>query len=60
MALVDEEMKLSIPTLGFPIYESVIDFIDGKAVPLPLREEVGFGFRIEDLEASISDLGRNY
>ena len=26
-----------------------------KAVPLPLREEVGFGFRIEDLEAAISD-----
>ena len=55
LALVDEGDEVIYPNPGFPIYESVIDFIDGKAVPLPLREEVGFGFRIEDLEASISD-----
>ena len=55
LALVDEGDEVIYPNPGFPIYESVIDFIDGKAVPLPLREEVGFSFRIEDLEASISD-----
>ena len=55
LALVNEGDEVIYPNPGFPIYESVIDFIDGKAVPLPLREEVGFGFRIEDLEASISD-----
>ena len=55
LALVDEGDEVIYPNPGFPIYESVIDFIDGKAVPLPLHEEVGFGFRIEDLEASISD-----
>ena len=55
LALVDEGDEVIYPNPGFPIYESVIDFIDGKAVPLPLREEVGFRFRIEDLEASISD-----
>ena len=55
LALVNEGDEVIYPNPGFPIYESVIDFIDGKAVPLPLREEVGFGFRIEDLEAAISD-----
>ena len=55
LALINEGDEVIYPNPGFPIYESVIDFIDGQAVPLPLREEVGFGFRIEDLEASISD-----
>ena len=55
LALVNEGDEVIYPNSGFPIYESVIDFIDGKAVPLPLREEVSFGFRIEDLEAAISD-----
>ena len=55
LALVNEGDEVIYPNPGFPIYESVIDFIDGKAVPLPLREEVDFRFRIEDIEASISD-----
>ena len=55
LALVNEGDEVIYPNPGFPIYESVIDFIDAKAVPLPLREEVNFRFRIEDLEASISD-----
>lgn len=55
LALVDEGDEVIYPNPGFPIYESVIDFIDAKAVPLPLREEVDFRFRIEDLEAAISD-----
>lgn len=55
LALVNEGDEVIYPNPGFPIYESVIDFIDAKAVALPLREEVGFRFRIEDLEASISD-----
>jgi len=55
LALVNEGDEVIYPNPGFPIYESVIDFIDGKAVALPLREEVNFRFRIEDLEASISD-----
>ena len=55
LALVNEGDEVIYPNPGFPIYESVIDFIDAKTVPLPLREEVNFRFRIEDLEASISD-----
>ena len=55
LALANEGDEVIYPNPGFPIYESVIDFIDGKAIPLPLREEVDFRFRIEDLEAAVSD-----
>ncbi len=55
LALADEGDEVIYPAPGFPIYESVINFIGAKAIPLPLREEVNFRFRIEDLVASISD-----
>jgi aspartate/methionine/tyrosine aminotransferase len=46
------------PNPGFPIYESVINFVGGKAVPLPLQEDVDFRFRVEDLVHAISDRTR--
>ena len=55
LALVDDGDEVIYPEPGFPVYESVIDFIGGKAIALPLREEVGFRFRIEDLVDSITD-----
>jgi aspartate/methionine/tyrosine aminotransferase len=54
LALVDAGDEVIYPNPGFPVYESVINFVGGKAVPLPLCEEVGFRFRIEDLEPAIS------
>ena len=55
LALIDEGDEAIYPEPGFPVYESVIDFIGGKAVPLPLREEVGFRFRIDDLIDAITE-----
>ena len=55
LALIDEGDEVIYPEPGFPVYESVIDFIGGKAVPLPLREEVDFRFLIEDLVDSITE-----
>ena len=55
LALIDEGDEVIYPEPGFPVYESVIDFIGGKAVPLPLREEVGFRFRIDDLIDAITE-----
>lgn len=55
LALVDDGDEVIYPEPGFPVYESVIEFIGGKAVALPLREEVDFRFRIEDLVDSITD-----
>jgi aspartate aminotransferase len=58
LALVDPGDEVIYPDPGFPIYESVIRFVGARAVPLPLREEVDFRFRIEDLEAAISEKTR--
>lgn len=55
LALIDEDDEVIYPEPGFPVYESVIDFIGGKAVPLALREEVDFRFRIEDLVDAITE-----
>ncbi|MGL4617757.1 pyridoxal phosphate-dependent aminotransferase [Chroococcidiopsis sp.] len=54
LALVNAGDEVIYPDPGFPVYESVINFVGGKAIPLALREEVGFRFRIEDLEQAIS------
>lgn len=54
LALVNAGDEVVYPDPGFPVYESVINFVGGKAIPLALREEVGFRFRIEDLEQAIS------
>lgn len=57
-ALADDGSEVIYPDPGFPVYESVINFVGAKAVPLPLREEVGFRFRIDDLVSAISDRTR--
>ncbi|NJP09294.1 MAG: pyridoxal phosphate-dependent aminotransferase [Leptolyngbyaceae cyanobacterium RU_5_1] len=58
MALVEAGDEVIYPNPGFPVYESVINFVGAKAVPLPLREEVEFRFRIDDLIDSISERTR--
>ena len=49
-ALVNPGDEVIYPNPGFPIYESVINFVGGVPVPIPLREESGFGFDLEALE----------
>ena len=50
LACVEEGDEVLYPNPGFPIYESMINFVGGKAVPLPLKEEREFRFDIADLE----------
>ncbi len=50
-ALLDEGEECIYPNPGFPIYESVINFVGGKAVPLPLREENDFSIDHDELRA---------
>lgn len=50
LALVGEGDEVIYPNPGFPIYESVIEFVGGKAVPIPLLEERGFSFDLDELE----------
>ena len=53
-ALVDPGDEVIYPNPGFPIYESVINFVGGVPVPIPLREESGFGFDLDLFERKVS------
>jgi aspartate/methionine/tyrosine aminotransferase len=54
LACVDEGDEVIYPNPGFPIYESAIEFVGAKAVPLQLREEKGFGFDLDDLKRLVT------
>ena len=53
LALLEEGDEVLYPNPGFPIYESVINFVGGVPVPIPLREETGFGFDLDEFERRI-------
>jgi len=42
------------PDPSFPIYESVINFLDATAIPVPLVESRGFSFDLGTFERSLS------
>ncbi len=58
LALVNAGDEVIYPNPGFPIYESVINFVGAKGVPLPLREDMEFRFHLDDLKDAISDRTR--
>jgi len=58
MACVDEGDEVIYPNPGFPIFESVINFVGAKPVPMPLKEEVDFRFDLDALRDSVSDKTR--
>jgi aspartate aminotransferase len=54
MALVEPGDEVIYPNPGFPIYESMINFLGGKPVPIPLVEDRGFSFDLNVLKDSLS------
>lgn len=50
LALVNKGDEVIYPNPGFPIYESMINFVGGKAVPIRLKEEREFRLDVADLE----------
>jgi aspartate/methionine/tyrosine aminotransferase len=50
LACVDEGEEVIYPNPGFPIYESVINFIGAKPVPVILEEDKNFRMDIEKLK----------
>lgn len=55
IALVEEGDEVIYPNPGFPIYESMINFMGGKAVPIQLKEEKEFAFDPEELRKLVND-----
>ncbi len=58
LALVDVGDEVIYPNPGFPIYESMINYSGGKAIPIPLREERDFSLDVKELESLITDRTR--
>ena len=55
LALVDEGDEVIYPNPGFPIYESMINYVGGRAIPIPLREARDFSVDVKELASLISD-----
>ena len=55
LALIDEGDEVIYPNPGFPIYESMIHYVGGRAVPIHLREERDFSLDVDELAALITD-----
>ncbi len=55
LALADEGDEVIFPNPGFPIYESMIDYVGAKAVPIRLREEMDFRLDVDELAGLIND-----
>jgi len=55
LALIDEGDEVIYPNPGFPIYESMIRYVGGRAVPIQLREENDFCLDVNELTALISN-----
>ncbi len=54
LALLEKGDEVIYPNPGFPIYESMIDFLGATAVPIPLVEERGFSFDLDVFRRSLS------
>jgi len=55
LALINEGDEVVYPNPGFPIYESMINYVGGHAVPIRLQEQKDFGFDVRELASLITD-----
>src|SRR3989442_12541470 len=55
LGLAEEGDEVIYPNPGFPIYESMINYVGAKAVPIRLREELDFRLDVDELGALIND-----
>lgn len=55
LALAEPGDEVIYPNPGFPIYESMINFVGATPVPVQLREERDFRFDIDEFRDKVSD-----
>jgi aspartate aminotransferase len=55
LALLEPGDEVIYPNPGFPIYESMINFLGAKAVAMPLEESRGFSFDIDLFKGLLTD-----
>src|SRR5213596_4036587 len=55
LALAEDGDEIIYPNPGFPIYESMINYVGAKAVPIRLREELDFRLDVDELAGLIND-----
>ena len=55
LALIEEGDEVIYPNPGFPIYESMINYAGGTAVPIPLEERFDFSLDVGRLESLVTD-----
>ena len=58
LALLEEGDEVLYPNPGFPIYESVANFVNARPVPLHLKEANGFDLDLKELESKITSRTR--
>src|SRR5581483_7094823 len=54
LSLIEDGDEVIYPNPGFPIYESMINYVGGRAVPIQLREECDFSLDVSELSALIN------
>jgi aspartate aminotransferase len=55
LALLEPGDEVIYPNPGFPIYESMINFLGAKAVAMPLEERRGFSFDLDLFRSLLTD-----
>jgi len=55
MALLEEGDEAIYPNPSYPIYESMINYLGAKGLPIQLREENEFRLDIDELKSLITD-----
>src|SRR5271166_2250614 len=55
LSLIEAGDEVIYPNPGFPIYESMIQYVGGRAVPIHLREDRDFSLDVDELAALITD-----
>ena len=58
LALIDEGDEVIYPNPGFPIYESMANYVGGVAVAAPLREADEFRMDVAEIDSLVTDRTR--